>query len=292
MSRIAIIEAPSILGLKRTGVENLPDALKGAGLLEMLDAEHAGRVESLSYNPARDKETLLLNPQAIREFSSRLASAVTAVMQRNQLLVVLGGDCSILIGNLLALRRLGTYGLFFIDGHADFYQPEASLTGEVADMDLAIVSGRGPEVLTDIDGMRPLVYDENVVLFGYRDAKESASYGSQDVRKSGIYALDLDQVRELGVVKAASQALGRLQNDEIKGIWVHLDVDVLNDTEMPAVDYRMPGGMTFSELGDLLRILVDSGQIVGMDVTIFNPNLDPDGSMARNLVTTLKRSLT
>jgi arginase len=292
MRGIAVIEAPSILGLKPTGVENLPDALKGAGLLEVLDAEHAGRVESLPYNPARDKETLVLNPQAIREFSSRLASLVTSALQKNQFPLVLGGDCSILIGNLLALRRLGTYGLFFIDGHADFYQPEASPTGEVADMDLAIVSGRGPEVLTDINGLRPLVRDKNIALFGYRDAKESASYGSQDVRKSNIYTLDLDEVRELGVVKAASQALGRLQGEEIKGIWVHLDADVLDDAEMPAVDYRMPGGLTFSELGDLLKVLVDLGRIVGMDVTIFNPTLDADGSIAKNLVSSLKRGLT
>lgn len=69
---------------------------------------------------------------------------------------MLGGDCSILLGNLLALRHRGRYGLFFIDGHADFYQPEASLTGEVADMDLAIASGRGPDVLTNIDGLKHL----------------------------------------------------------------------------------------------------------------------------------------
>jgi hypothetical protein len=59
---------------------------------------------------------------------------------------------------------LGRYGLFFINGHADFYQPEVSLTGEVADMDLAIVSGRGPDVLTNIEGLKPLVRDQDVVL--------------------------------------------------------------------------------------------------------------------------------
>jgi arginase len=43
---------------------------------------------------------------------------------------VLEGDCSIVIGNLLALKQIRLtrrYGLFFIDGHFDFYQPEASL---------------------------------------------------------------------------------------------------------------------------------------------------------------------
>src|SRR5687768_697975 len=144
-----------------------------------LRAEYGGRVSPLSYSSERDKSTLLLNPNSIREFSLQLADTVSLVLHKNQFPLVLGGDCSILIGNLLALRRLGKYGLFFIDGHADFYQPEASPTGEVADMDLAIVSGRGPDVLTNIDGLRPLVQEKNVVLFGHRDAKEAAGYGSQ-----------------------------------------------------------------------------------------------------------------
>jgi arginase len=200
---------------------------------------------------------------------------------------VLGGDCSILIGNLLALRRLGKYGLFFIDGHADFYQPEASPTGEVADMDLAIVSGRGPDVLTNIDDLKPLVQDKNIVLFGYRDAKEAAGYGSQDVRESGIYVLDFSEVRRLGIVKAASSALDRLLHEELEGVWIHLDVDVLDDAVMPAVNYRMPCGLSFIELGELLKVLFKSGRVVGMDITIFNPSLDKDGSIARKLASSI-----
>jgi arginase len=89
------------------------------------------------------------------------------------------------------LRRSGRYGLFFIDGHADFYQPEASLSGEVADMDLAIISGRGPDILTNIDGLGPFVREEDFVLFGYRDVDQSASYGSQDVRDTNMHVFDL-----------------------------------------------------------------------------------------------------
>jgi arginase len=290
MPKFVVIEAPSILGLKPTGVERLPDALIDANLLEELGAEHAGRIEAPQYDPKRDKTTLLLNPQAIRSYSLRLAEAVTSVLQKNKLPLVLGGDCSIIIGSLLALRRLGKYGLFFIDGHADFYQPEASPTGEVADMDLAIVSGRGPDVLTNIDDLKPLVQDKNIVLFGYRDAKEAAGYGSQDVRESGIYVLDFSEVRRLGIVKAASRALDRLLHEEV-GVWIHLDVDVLDDAVMPAVDYRMPGGLCFTELGELLKVLFKSGRVVGMDITIFNPSLDKDGSIARKLVSSIVAGL-
>ena len=73
MPKFSIIEAPSILGLSPTGVEFLPEALKQAGLLRGLQAEYAGRVETLPYNPDKDQATLLLNPHSIREFSLRLA---------------------------------------------------------------------------------------------------------------------------------------------------------------------------------------------------------------------------
>ena len=43
----------------------------------------------------------------------------------------------------------------------------------------------------------------------------------------------------------------------------------------------------FSELSDLLKILLDSGRAIGMDITIFNPSKDVDGSIARNLVSSL-----
>src|SRR5215204_7137066 len=204
MPQFAIIDAPSILGLRPTGVEYLPEALKAAGLMNRLNADYSGQVSSLPYNFERDKITLLLNPDSIKTFSLHLADRVASVIRNMRYPIVLGGDCSIVIGNLLALRRLGRYGLFFIDGHADFYQPEASLTGEVADMDLAIVSGRGPDVLTNINNFKPLVRDQDIILFGYRDREQAASFGSQDVRDTHMHVFDLPYVRKLGTITAAS----------------------------------------------------------------------------------------
>jgi arginase len=45
---------------------------------------------------------------------------------------VIGGDCSVLLGNMLALRSRGKYGLLFIDGHNDFQTPEQSASKGVA----------------------------------------------------------------------------------------------------------------------------------------------------------------
>ena len=291
-SQFTIIDAPSILGLRPTGVEYLPEALKAAGLMDRLNADYAGRISPLPYNLERDRVTLLLNPDSIKIFSIRLADRVSSVIRSMRYPIVLGGDCSIVIGTLLALRPLGRYGLFFIDGHADFYQPEASLTGEVADMDLAIVSGRGPDVLTNINNFKPLVRDQDIILFGYRDREQAASFGSQDVRNTDINSFDLTYVKELGITTAASEAVKKLlQQDELLGFWIHIDADVLDDSIMPAVDYRLNGGLSFSELSELLKIIVASGRTVGMDITIFNPNFDADGSIAHRFVSSILEGL-
>ncbi|HWA45376.1 MAG TPA: arginase family protein [Hypericibacter adhaerens] len=291
MPRYAIIEAPSPLGLWPSGVERTPEVLQRLGLGRALDARHAGRIEPPGYDPVRDEATRMLNPQGIADYSVSLADIVGEAVDQGEFPIVLGGDCSILLGCMLALRRRDRYGLLFLDGHADFYQPEASLTGEAADMDLALVSGRGPGIVTDIDGGRPYVRDEDIVLFGHRDAEIARQYGSQDVNATDITVLDLPAVRKAGVAASASAAVRRLADGEGRGFWIHLDVDVLDDAVMPAVDYRMEGGLDLEELVTVLRSAVGSGHAVGLDLTIFNPNLDPNRTIARNLVGALVRAL-
>ena len=143
----------------------------------------------------------------------------------------------------------------------------------------------------DIEERKPLVRDEDVVLFGQRDAEEAMQYGSQDILATNIHVYDLTVVRKLGIDRAAAQAIEILQRPVLAGFWLHLDVDVLDDAIMPAVDYRMPDGFSFVELRTLLRLALVSGRIAGMDVTIFNPSLDADGSIDRKLVTTLVEGL-
>ena len=73
---------------------------------------------------------------------------------------------------------------------------------------------------------------------------------------------------------------------------MHLDCDAVDDALMPAVDYRLPGGLTWSELNTVLRLAMDTGRVVGLEITIFNPTLDPDGTIAEDLVTCLVGALT
>jgi arginase len=69
-----------------------------------------------------------------------------------------------------------------------------------------------------------------------------------------------------------------------------LDVDVLDDAIMPAVDYRMPGGLSWDELSSALGA-ARSRRVVSINITIFNPILDRDGSIARDFTEALTRGL-
>jgi arginase len=286
MPRFAVIEAPSILGLRPTGVELLPEALLRVGLGRGLGARHAGRVEPPPYDARRDPETKMLNPGAIARYARALADATSGVLDRGELPIVLGGDCSIVLGTMLGLRRRGHFGLLFIDGHTDYYQPEANVNGEAASSDLALVTGRGPALMTELEGFRPLVRAQDVVAFGRRDNEEAAHHGS-DEPPPELLVLDLAHIRRVSAARSIAEALTRLARDDLGGFWVHLDADVLDDAILPAVDYRMPGGLSLAELQTALRAALLSGRLVGMEITILNPTLDPEDRCARALAETI-----
>ena len=284
---LRILEAPSVLGLFPGGVEEAPAALLSAGLDQRLGASSVERVDPPAYLAERDPQTLLRNPQGIAAYARALADATGNVLDRGAFPLVLGGDCSILLGSLLALRRRGRYGLLFLDGHADFYEPEREPQGEVASMELALATGRGPALLSDLEGLRPLVRDEDVVILGRRDGPEAEAHRSQRVESTAIQVVDLPVLRRKGAEVVAASTVARLSHPSLSGFWIHFDVDVLEDRIMPAVDYRMPGGLSWIEAGLILGTALSTGRAVGMQVTIFNPRLDPTGALARGLVDAL-----
>ena len=291
MKPITIISAPSVYGLKPTGVEHAPAALRSAGLLERLSAEDGGIVyPSSPYNAVRDPDTLMLNTSAVRSYSNDLAIPIASALEKNKFPLVLGGDCSIVLGALHALREQNAIGLLYIDGHADFYHAEASPTGEVADMVLQVASGRSPELFPETSREHPLIPEQRTVLFGYRDAAQARADGSADVRETAMDVYALTSLREQGILESAEKALRFLDTNGAKGYWIHFDVDVLEDSLMPAVDYRLPDGLLFEEASEALRTFLHKGNALGMDITIFNPALDPEKKYASSLVDLLERA--
>jgi len=248
---IELVAVPSGLGLVPRGVELAPAALRDAGLADRLGARRVHTVPCPAPRSERDAATGLLNPDALMVVATRLADTVVEVLDGGGFPVVLGGDCSILLGPMLALRRRGRFGLLHVDGHADFWHPSQEDLGEAASLELALVTGRGPALIADLEGLAPLVRDEDVAQLGYRSA-ENDRYLDQHVRDSAISVHDLSDVRRDGVEVCTDSALAVVSRPELDGFWLHLDVDVLDDDLMPAVDYREPGGLTWQEAEHVL----------------------------------------
>jgi arginase len=205
------------------------------------------------------------NRVRIAEYTMSLAASIGDVLDAGDFPLVLGGDCSILLGAGVALKRRGRFGLAFVDGHLDFRNLDwAAAVGAVAGEDLAVVTGRAEPSLADIDALGPYFLDEDVVALGERegDAGEHAALAA-----TAITVRDLDALR----------ASGPLTPDV--PYWIHLDADVLS---ISAVDSPAPGGLSFDELATLLRVLL-AGDAVGLQVTVYDPSLDPDGSQGRGL---------
>jgi len=290
-TRFVVVRAPSGLGLRAPGVEGLGDALLGHGLARALGARVATTVAPPPASGVRDPATGVLNGPEIAAYAVALADAVGTVLDAGDVPLVLGGDCSVLLGGALALRRRAAAGLLFLDGHADFYQPSAEPTGEAASMDLALATGYGPPAVGDLEGRSPLVRAEDAVIVGFRDAEEQARDGSQPL-PDALLALDLTAVRAAGARAAAERALDHLTRpDAPDHFWVHVDADVLDDTVMPAVDYRQPGGLSSDELATILAAAIATGLVAGVDVTIYNPALDPAGTAGAALTGALARGL-
>lgn len=292
MKPISIIEAPLVSENYYSGVSAMAETLRKAGLSKRLKAKQTTQLSLPDWEPYRDSETHVLNPKEVRDYTIHLADAIDKDMSQDFFSVVVGGDCTILLGSTLALQRQGgRYGLFFVDGHADFYEPHISPSGETADMDLALAVGRGPMMVVAPEGKKPLVEESNTVLFGFRDEHLMKQAGNTDVRKTQINCFSLDDIRSLGFSNAIEKGIGILEN-RVEKFWIHVDLDVLDDVSMPAVDYRMPGGLSIGELVGTIHRLLRTGKACGINITIFNPTLDWDGSIARRIVDIFEHALT
>ncbi len=298
MRPVMVLDAPSNLGLRpprpgaEPGVREMASVLRSLGIVDRLYAQDAGGVQPPPYSPDPDSTTGFRNGPAIARFTEAMAARIGELDLGRRLLLVLGGDCSILLGPALAMRRRGRYGLAHIDGHDDYSYIRAmdDYTGRfaAAGLDLALATGIGPDPLCDIDGLRPYVASTDVVQIGVnRGPDDPVLFQTETFDNSPIRRYPAGFVRGHGADSVAKDARTYLEGDELDGFWIHLDVDVLDQSVMPAVDSPNPGGLSFPELTAVLTSLLDSPRVVGMNVGIYDPELDPDRSFGNALVDAL-----
>jgi arginase len=225
----------------------------------------------------------VFNAAGMATYTRRLADRVAGFVAEGKFVVLLGGECSNLLGPALGLKRLGRYGVAYLDGHSDFRTVGNSpYVGAAGGEALALVTGRGQDDLTDLEALGPYTQDTDAVLLGIRADDEYVG----DVEQAGIPVWSAAAIAK-DPQAAAQKTLERLERDELDGFWVHLDVDILDAALMPAVDSPAPGGIDHDQLRALLRPLLASPKCVGIDIGIFDPDLDPDGRYAADLTDTL-----
>jgi arginase len=218
----------------------------------------------------------------VRRASAAIASSVREVLKSGERPLVLGGDCTLLLGVFAAVPK-GT-GLWFVDGHGDFFDGDSSPTGEAADMDLAVLTGHGPPGL--LAGKVPMLKPAAVVLLGHRPAELHPDVARENARLDpAIFALTAPEVREAGFGRVGNDAAERLAG---RPAWLHLDLDVLDEGVLPAVSYPQPLGLDWDELVALVQPLAAASNLLGISVADFNPDRDADGLYAARVVEALE----
>lgn len=294
MRKRVFLGAPSPLGLRPPAEGKIPGTFKQPAVFRELgfpgriDALDAGDVAAPTYRPDIEADTGVRNASSILKYSKSLATAIGLWLDRRSCPVVIGGDCSILLGSMLALRRRSSatrrYGLLFVDGHTDYADATVSTTGGAAGMDLALVTGKGPSVLTNMEGLMPLVRPQDVVAFGFQEPPADSGWS---IGRSGMKGITREMIQESGIEAATSTALEHFSRNELSGFWIHVDADVLSSAEMPAVDSPNPGGLALEELTFLLERAF-AHTPVGVQFTIYDPDVDtPDKRFGKPYVRAL-----
>ncbi|MEU6663365.1 arginase family protein [Streptomyces sp. NPDC046821] len=299
MRNSVIVDAPSNLGLRPPasgtvpGCYKLAGALRENGIMRRLGALEGGVVVPPRYDRGDWQEgDGVFNAAALATYTVRLADRIERHVSAGDFTLVLGGDCSIQLGAALALRRLGRYGLASVDASPDFRNLENSdRIGAAGGEELALATGRGQSDLTDLEGLRPYLRDEDVRALGTRDAYADDPEITQ-LRQLKIPVVTVSELRERGPGELGSATAVSLETPALDGFWVHLDADVLDPTVMPAVDSPDPDGLLPDELTALLRPLVRSPRCIGLNVTIYDPDLDPEGTAGALLTDLVVTALT
>jgi len=273
-------------GASMAGVDIGPAALRVARLQQ--------RIERLGY-PVRDLGDMRLErPQTIphsddklkyvREISSaceQLADEVEAILQGEQLPLVLGGDHSIAIGSCAGAasyfkQREQTLGLIWFDAHADINTPETTPSGNIHGMPLAALLGYGAPALTNVAGFAPKLDPRLCVHVGARDIDP----GERElIAKTGLRFFTMREIDERGMSACMDDAI-KIASRGTAGYGVTFDVDALDPGDAPGSGTLVRGGLTYREAHLGMEKIAEAGGMRYLEVVEINTALDVNNKTA------------
>lgn len=278
--RVWILGIPIDLGQQRRGVDMGASAVRYAGL-------HA-TLQRLGYAVCDAGNMFVPEPEVLTVdggINARYLPEITQVCQAiydrivhemhpDDVGVFIGGDHSLSIGTVSAIRQRGRVGVLWVDAHGDFNTPQTSPSGNVHGMALAALMGEGAHALTAIGGGEALS-PAQVAMIGVRnlDPEERPR-----LKNSGISVYTMRELDEFGMAAIADKVLA--QFSACDSIHVSLDLDACDPQLAPGVGTPVPGGLTYREAHLLMEILADSGKVRSVDVVEINPILDTQNRTA------------
>ena len=283
---VGIIGVPSSAGAHWPGQGKTPSYLRNADIIKQLEKVgfvivDYGDLPLVRFRPDkvnRNKQ----NWKKVLDVAEKLKIILSSVLEQDTIQLIIGGDCTISLGVIAGfLTKEEDIGLLYFDGHVDLNTPLTSVSGILDSMGVAHMIGAEGTVkeLSHIGNRFPLLSKEKIVLFGY-NSKENNKPELELLEKLKIENYSLEDIRQKGI-EAAREALNHLEQNS-KKILVHLDVDVIDFTDLSVADVpQYSQGMMFKEVLDCLSVFTSNDKFGGLVITEFNPDhLDEEGKDA------------
>ena len=289
---IALLGAPTSAGSLAAGHEQGPGALRVAGLVQRL-TEAGFQVTDYGDCTPRlyqrdDEHPRARNVAELLKILEELRPKIEIAVKSGALPLVLGGDDSIVLSSIAGAKRyFRSVSLISIDRDAGLNVPATTPSGCVDGMVVSHVIGRGAPELVRFWGEPPLVREPDVALFGVERLDEPEQ---QYLVRSPLHRYMADDIRRLGASAVAQQALDRMHGGRHEFV-VHVDLDVIGSEDFGATNLSAPGGLRADELRDALRVFVRPPTLAALDISAYNPALDPDGAGAKRLIDLLVEAL-
>lgn len=275
------------------GEELAPEAFAAVGLLERLGIAETRDVDARLTDSTRDPASGIIGYRRVLEVTRNVESAVTKVYEDGARPFLVGGDCGCIIGAFVAARdRYRRLGACFLDAHLDSWDGVTSPSGELADMDIGVVTGRAVSNLFELRGGDPVCHPGDVIVVGYRLADDGDLLGPETehlLADPRIQIIPAEVVLHHDAAEIGIYAAERLAS-QTEGFWLHFDVDCFDRRVMPAVTYGQDFGLAYEHVEALLASLFASSALVGASLCDFTPNRDPDGVHASRIVDTIARA--